>query len=104
MDVVLGPNLDLLVWIPKKPNPRTADMCRPLQLPSCLRRLFGAAVAATVGPVLEQRLTADQSSKRELLSRGVGPSLRGAGGTGLNSASLTALSASAAGAAAPLGR
>ena len=51
MDVVLGPNVDLLVWIPKKPNPRSPDMCRPLQLPSCIRRLFGAAVEAK-----EQRL------------------------------------------------
>jgi hypothetical protein len=64
LSVVLGDSIDLLVWIPKKDCPTTTSQCRPLQLPTCLRRLFGASVAGVLGPCLEPCLTDDQSATR----------------------------------------
>ena len=46
LHVVLGPSVDLLVWILKHPRAETVGEMRPLQLPPCFRRLFGAVVAA----------------------------------------------------------
>ena len=36
---------------------------RPLQLPTCIRRLFGAALASVVGPVVEPHMCDDQAAK-----------------------------------------
>ena len=36
---------------------------RPLQLPTCLRRLFGAALANVVGPAVEPHMCDDQAAK-----------------------------------------
>ena len=36
---------------------------RPLQLPTCLRRLFGAALASVVGPAVEPHMRDDQAAK-----------------------------------------
>ena len=57
---VVGPALDLLLWIPKKAVAvGTGDM-RPLQLPPCFRRLIGAALAGIVGPIVEPHLSPRQ--------------------------------------------
>ena len=37
---------------------------RPLQLPSCIRRLFGATIAEAVGPTFEAGLSAGQAAIR----------------------------------------
>ena len=49
---VLGPSVDLLVWILKHPRAERVGEMRPLQLPPCFRRLFGAVVAGEVGSAL----------------------------------------------------
>ena len=56
IEQVLGPSVDILVWILKnKGGERPMDM-RPLQLPTCFRRLYGAALASVVGPVVEPHM------------------------------------------------
>ena len=35
---------------------------RPLQLPTCFRRLYGAALAGVLGPLIEPHLCADQAA------------------------------------------
>ena len=62
LTVVLGPSVDLLVWIPKHPGAEWPNDLRPLQLPTCFRRLFGAAMADLVGPELEPQLSVDQAA------------------------------------------
>ena len=60
---VLGPSIDILVWILKgKGGERPSDM-RPLQVPACFRRLFGAALASVVGPAVEPHMCNDQAAK-----------------------------------------
>ena len=44
LEITLGPSLDILVWILKVPGGETPAEMRPLQLPTCFRRLFGAAL------------------------------------------------------------
>merc|ERR1711884_41067 len=61
---VVGAAIDLLVWIPKREGDDSVAAQRPLQLPTCLRRLFGAALADEVGPAVEPRLSPDQVAKR----------------------------------------
>ena len=61
---VLGPSTDLLVWIPKIPDPRVPNDLRPLQLPTCLRRHFGAYLADVLGPHIEARLCCDQAAHK----------------------------------------
>ena len=61
---VLGPCVDLLVWIPKAVDDGTANGRRPLQLPRCFIRLFGAALAGIWAPLMEPRLTPDQAAVR----------------------------------------
>ena len=63
IEKVLGPSTDILVWILKnKSGERPTDM-RPLQLPTCLRQPFGAALASVVGPVVEPYMCDDQVAK-----------------------------------------
>ena len=61
---VLGLSVDLLVWIHKTPGAETPNDLRPLQLPTCFRRLYGAVVADIVGPVMEPQLSPDQAAVR----------------------------------------
>ena len=63
MECVLGPSVDLLVWIMKVLGAERPAEMRPLQLPTCLRRIHGAALAGVVGPEVEPHLTEDQASK-----------------------------------------
>ena len=46
---ILGQAIDVLVWIMKTRTAEKASDTRPLHLPSCLRMLFGAALAGRVG-------------------------------------------------------
>ena len=62
LDVMLGPNVDLLFWIPKKAGADRPDGQRPLQLPKCFRRLFGSVVTAMVAPQVELRFSEWQAS------------------------------------------
>ena len=58
----LGPAIDLLIWIPKKEGAEIANACRPLQLPTCQRRLFGAWTAGVIGPAIEPHFTTAQAA------------------------------------------
>ena len=49
---VIGPNIDLLLWIPKEADAEHPDGQRPLQLPPCLRRLFSSGLMEVVGPAV----------------------------------------------------
>ena len=69
----LGAALDLLIWIPKTEGDPSVLAQRPLQLPTCLRRLFGAALAEVSGPVLEPQLSAFQAAKK---GGSCGPNIR----------------------------
>ena len=60
--LVLGPSVDLLVWIPKHPGAEWPNDLRPLQLPTCFRRLFGDIMADLVGPEIEPQLSVDQAA------------------------------------------
>ena len=63
IEQVLGPSIDIFVWVLKsKGGERPIDM-RPLQLPMCIRRLFGAALASVVGPAVEPHMCDDQAAK-----------------------------------------
>ena len=64
LESVLGPNVDLLIWIPKKDNAEATSDWRPLQLPSCFRRLYGSAVVDVAAPIIEPRLSIHQSAIR----------------------------------------
>ena len=59
---VLGPAIDLLVWILKKPGAEFAADMRPLQLLTCFRWLFGAYTAGVLGPVVGPLLSKDQAA------------------------------------------
>ena len=61
---VLGPSEDLLVWIPKKEGARQGGHFRPLELPTCLQRLFGASIVHQVGAQIEQHLSHHQAAHR----------------------------------------
>eukprot|EP00969_Alexandrium_andersonii_P059896 2638229-Alexandrium_andersonii.AAC.1 len=54
---ILGPNLELLVWIPKKGGDPRPEGQRPLMLPTCLHRIAEAAVVSIVGPLAEPTLS-----------------------------------------------
>ena len=61
---ILGPHIDLGVWIPKKDGAETPAGQRPLQLPSTLRRTFGAVLMDIVGPIVEPRFSRHQAAVR----------------------------------------
>eukprot|EP00969_Alexandrium_andersonii_P080625 3553695-Alexandrium_andersonii.AAC.1 len=50
---LLGENLELLVWIPKKGNDPRPENQRPLMLQTTLRRLVEAATVASAAPLVE---------------------------------------------------
>ena len=62
LDRVLGDSVDLLVWTVEALGADTPAGLRPLQLPSCFRRIFGAVLAGAVGPAIEPHLTAHQAA------------------------------------------
>ena len=62
LDVMLGPNVDLLLWIPKKAGADRPDGQRPLQLPTCFRRLFGSVLTAMIAPAVEPKFSEWQAS------------------------------------------
>ena len=63
LEWVLGPSLDILVWILKSKGGDTPTDMRPLQLPTCFRKLFGAALAEMVGPAIEPHMSTDQAAR-----------------------------------------
>ena len=77
LPLMLGPGLDLAVWIPKALASLRAAGLRPLQLPPCMRRLFGAIIGAIAGPLIEPQLSHRQTATRGGLSRGCHPRDRG---------------------------
>ena len=48
--LVLGPSVDLLFWILKPLDAVDPAGWRPVQLPTCFRRLLGSVMARTLGP------------------------------------------------------
>ena len=60
VDVVLGPAIDLLVWILKVIGDIAVGCQRPLKIPPCGRRLFGAASMRVLGPGIEPHLSPAQ--------------------------------------------
>ena len=59
---VLGVAAELLIWIPKIRGSILRRKQRPLSLPSCLRRLFGAAAMRVLGPAVEPALDPAQAA------------------------------------------
>ena len=75
LDEVLGPSVDLLVWILKQAGAEETSGMRPLQLPTCLRRLFGACITDILGPEVEPHLCVDQAA---VAGGHCGPNIRAA--------------------------
>ena len=63
LSAILGLPIDLLIWIPKEHGNHLVTAQRPLQLPPCLRRIFGAAGMDTIGPALEPSLDPSQAAR-----------------------------------------
>ena len=61
---VLGPSVYILVWIPKRPDAELPSAMRPLQMPTVMRRLFGAAMAAEMEPIVAPALSRWQTGVR----------------------------------------
>ena len=66
----LGPSVDLLVWILKYIGAQEAAGMRPLQLPTCFRRLFGSILVVWLTPEIEPHLCGDQAARRGGALRG----------------------------------
>ena len=64
LETVLVDWPDLLAWIPKFDGASTTLGTRPLQLPTCLRRLVGSVLVDLTGAEMESRLSADQAAVR----------------------------------------
>ena len=62
LDVMLGPTVDLFLWIPKKARADRTDGQRPLQLPTCFRKLFGSVITEVVAPQVEPKFSEWQAS------------------------------------------
>ena len=62
--LALGPNIELLIWIPKRADALTAEGQRPLQLPTCLRRLVEAVATEIAAPIVEPTLSRWQAARR----------------------------------------
>ena len=50
ISVIIGPSVDLLMLIPKLDTTPGPNSLRPLQRPTCMRRLFGAIAMSLVRP------------------------------------------------------
>ena len=61
---VLGPPIELGVWIPKVAKSPEVDDQRPLRMPTCLWRVFDATVVGAVAPTVEPALTDEQAAAR----------------------------------------
>ena len=61
---VLGGDPDLLVWIPKLEGIGGTDDQRPLNLPTTLKRVYGATLLAGTGEGLEECLSESQAARR----------------------------------------
>ncbi|MFM7979282.1 MAG: hypothetical protein ACKPKO_08205, partial [Candidatus Fonsibacter sp.] len=61
---ILGEPEDLLIWIPKPGMPRGPSALRPLQHPTCLRRLFGTVITDLIGRDIEPLLSQEQAAKK----------------------------------------
>ena len=64
LDTVLGPAIDLSVWIPKVAGDFRVDKQRGLQLPTCGRRLFGGAGTHEIAPAIEPAFDPAQAAVR----------------------------------------
>jgi len=64
LDAVLGPAIDLEVWIPKTAGDIRVAKQRPLQLPTTVRRVFGAAGTDVITPAVEPFLESAQAAVR----------------------------------------
>ena len=62
--MIIGPSVDLLMWIPKPDTTPGPDALRPLQLLTCMRRLCGSLVMNLVRPYVEPMRTDDQAAKK----------------------------------------
>ena len=62
LQLPLGPSVDVLAWILKQPDAEEPVGMRPLQLPTCFRRLFGAVTAGVLGPLVKPQLYCDQAA------------------------------------------
>ena len=72
LEVVLGPAEDLAIWIPQKEGLEMCAMLRPLQLPTCFRRLFGTIIMTQIGPLVEPNLSQQQAA---ILGGSCGPNI-----------------------------
>ena len=59
---LLGPNIDLLSWIPKKVGASLVSMQRPLAIPTSLRRDYAASTCAELVPAIEPLLSPHQAA------------------------------------------
>ena len=62
--MIIGPSVDSLMWIPKPDTTPGPNAMRPLQLPTCTRKLYGSMVMSPVGPHVEPMITDDQAAKK----------------------------------------
>ena len=62
LDIMLGPNVDLLLWIPKKAGADRLGGQLKGALPTCFRRLFGSVITSMVAPQVEPRFSEWQAS------------------------------------------
>ena len=64
LELVLGTNVDLLLSMPKSTGAGTTGGMRPLQLPTCCCRVFGAVLASVLGPIMimEPLLVSDEAA------------------------------------------
>ena len=62
--MVIGPSVELLMWSPKPGTTPGPNARRPLQLPTCMRRLYGAMVMSLVRPHMEQMISEEQAAKK----------------------------------------
>ena len=62
LEAALGASVDLLVLILKYAGAEDPTGMRPLQLPPCFRRLYGAAITAEIRPQVEPQLSRHQAA------------------------------------------
>ena len=62
LGIILGPSIDLLLWIPKVAGDDRVGQQRPLHLPTTIRRLFGSACKHLLSPAIEPLFTPAQAA------------------------------------------